>query len=391
MKPVEFRIKEEGPFKVLTWNVDRNHDSVWAIHTGSDGNVYFSSCSEGVASSAHLLRYDIEDNRLWDVLDIGELSGDAWNSGRVPQSKIHTCLRETSDGYLYGVSHCTAPNYGEHLFEVNGSFADPYFGYRGAQMFRVKMDSGEAEYLGVAIPYEGCRSMEIIERMNRAYLVSYPRHCLYEFDLETRGTRLIGRIGTWGGSDVFKDTKDRIYGSYDGGQLYRYLPDEDEFEELPISVPGIEGRENLYNFLFNVKKFRDDFVCATGYYDGHIFRYNPEEGEVGVIEDYGLGWPEGWDGKSWTPPYVQAPVLYKDRWIFYGCNIIWKPTHLVRLDTETHEKSVVSVLNCDNIHSAWLSEGALSPDGSTLFFGDVNMKAIPRVIVADVDRMDWKE
>ena len=71
--------------------------------------------------------------------------------------------------------------------------------------------------------------MEIIERMNKAYLVSYPRHCLYEFDLETRGTRLVGRIGTRGGSDIFKDTRDRIYGSYDGGQLYRYLPEEDEF------------------------------------------------------------------------------------------------------------------------------------------------------------------
>ena len=111
MKSIQFEIKEEGFLKILTWNVDNNHDSLWAIHAGSDGNIYFSSCSEGAASSAHLLRYDIKNNKLWDLLDIGELSGDPWNSGRIPQSKIHTSLRETSNGYLYGVSHCTAPNY----------------------------------------------------------------------------------------------------------------------------------------------------------------------------------------------------------------------------------------------------------------------------------------
>ena len=388
MKPVKFRIKEDGPFKILTWNaVHKNHDSLWAIHTGSDGNIYFSSCSEGAASSAHLLRYDIKSNKLWDLLDIGELSGDSWDSGRIPQSKIHTCLRETSDGYLYGVSHCTAPNYGETLLEVNGSFADPYFGNRGAQMFRVKMDTGKAEYLGLAIPYEGCRSMEIIENLNKAYLVSYPRHCLYEFDMETRKSRLIGRIGTLGGWEVFKDKKDRIYGSYDDGRFYRYLPLEDRFEELSIRVPGIEGRENLYNFFFNVRKFRDDFICATGYYDCHIFRYDPEKGKEGTIEDYGIGWPGGWDGKGWMPPYVQAPILYKNRWIFYGCNIIWEPTQLVRLDVKTHEKKLISTLKCNDNYSAWLSEGAISKDEKTLFFADVNMKAVPRLLMVDVEKI----
>ncbi|MCK5157200.1 MAG: hypothetical protein KAQ69_12290 [Spirochaetales bacterium] len=321
-------------------------------------------------------------------MDIGELSGDPWNSGRIPQSKIHTSLRETSNGYLYGVSHCTAPNYEQSIFEVNGTFGDPHFGYRGAQMFRVQMDSGDVEYLGLAIPYEGCRSMEIVESLNKAYLVSYPRHCLYEFDFERRTSRLLGRIGTLGGMDIFKDKRDRIYGSYDNGRFFRYLPDDDEFEELSIRVPGIEGRENLYNFFFNVKKFREDFVCATGYYDGHIFRYNPEEGKEGLIEDYGFGWPDGWDGKTWTPPYVQAPVLYKNRWIFYGCNIIWKSTYLVRLDTKTNEKTVICELKCNNISSAWLSEGAISKDQSTLLFADVNMKSVPGVIMINVNKIN---
>lgn len=391
MRAVDFEIKEFAGFRIMTWEVDPNHDSLWAVHAGSDGNIYFSSCSEGRASSAHLLRYDFRENRLWDLLDIGELSDDPFDSGRVPQSKIHTCLRETTDGYLYGVSHCTAPHFGEKLFEVNGTLGDPVFGYRGSQMFRVRMATGEAEYVGTAIPYEGCRSMEIVEPLGKAYLVSYPRHCLYEYDLSTRKPRCLGRIGTWGGFEIVRDSKDRLYGSYDDGRMFRYLPASGEFEALSLRVPGIPGREKLYNFFFFARRFRDDFICAAGYYDGHIFRLNPEEGAEGSIEDYGFGWPGGWNGRDWTPPYVQAPVLYKNRWLFYGCNTIWEPTCLTVLDTRSRRKDVVSVLNFDGNPTAWLSEGALAPDGETLVFAEVNMKAVPRLLMADLTELEWRK
>jgi hypothetical protein len=391
MKPVDFELKEYGAFKALTWRVDPNHDSLWAVHTGSDGKIYFSSCSEGRASSAHLLRYDPDSNCLWDLLDIGEIADDPFDSGRVPQSKIHTCLRETSDGYLYGVSHCTAPNVGEKLFEVNGTFGDPVHGYRGSQMFRVRMATGEAEALGTAIPYEGCRSMEIFERLNKAYLVSYPRHCLYEFDLAAGRSRLIGRIGTWGGFEIFSDSKGQIYGSYDDGRLYRYLPEQDELEDLSLRVPGIPGREHLYNFFFNAKKFRDDFICATGYYDGHILRIDPEAGVEPVIEDFGFGWPGGWNGRDWTPPYVQAPVLFENRWLFYGCNTIWEPTNLVVLDIQTGHREAVALLDFEGNPTGWLSEGALGPDGRTLFFAEVNMRAVPRLIIVDTAELEWRK
>jgi hypothetical protein len=387
MKSVKFQIKGEkkGIFQALSWNAAKNHDSCWALHVGTDGKVYFSSCSEGQASSACLLCYDVEQNRLDDLLDIGELSGDLWNSGRVPQSKIHTCLRETSDGYLYGVSHCTAPNFGAKLFEVNGTLGDSCYGYRGAQMFRVKMATGEAEYVGLAIPFEGCRNMEIVEEIGKAYLVSYPRHTLYEFDLARRLTRKLGRIGTWGGCDIFQDAKGRIYGSYDDGRFYRYLPKEDRFEDLAMKVPGIKSRRGPYNFFFNVKKFHDDFVCATGYFDGHLFKYNPEVAPEGVLEDLGAGWLEEWDGKAWTPPYVQAPVLCLDRWLYYGCNTIWQPTHLMRMDLETGAKESLGIIQCDGLTTAWLSEGGISKDGRMLFFAEVNMKAVPRVIMVKLE------
>ncbi len=390
MKPVTFEIREHGAFRVLTWRVDPNHDSLWAVHSGSDGRIYFSSCSEGRASSAHLLRYDPAENRLWDLLDIGELADDPFDSGRVPQSKIHTCLRETSDGYLYGVSHCTAPNFGEKLLEVNGTFADPDFGFRGSQMFRVKMGTGEAEYAGLAVPYEGCRSMEIVENLNTAYLVSYPRHCLYAYDLGTRQSRLVGRIGTWGGFEIFSDSRGRLYGSYDDGRFYRYDPARAEFEDLALRVPGIPGRERLYNFFFFAKKFRPDFVVATGYYDGHIFRINPEALPQATIEDYGFGSPGGWNGRDWAASYVQSPVLYQDRWLFYGANTIWEPTQLLVLDIETKRKKILATLEFDGNPTAWLSEGTLGPDGQTLYFAEVNMRAVPRLLMVDLNALDWR-
>lgn len=387
MHPVRFALVEEGPLRALAWEAPPNHDSSWAIAVPSDGRVYVSSCSEGAAAGAHLLRYDPARGELVDLLDIGELSGDRWDSGRVPQSKIHTCLRETSDGWLYGVSHCTAPAAGETLFEVNGTLGDPVYGYRGAQMFRVRLATGEAECMGCAIPFEGCRTLEIDEHSGMAWLVSYPRHCLWSFELATRTSRNRGRIGTWGGFDIFLDRRGRVYGSYDDGRFFRYLPSEERFEDLPVRVPGIAARRSPYNFFFNVKKFRSDFVCANGYYDGHLFRYDPEAGEFGALEDLGSGWPEEWDGRSWTPPYVQAPVLCRGRWLFYGCNPIWQPTSLMRLDLETGRRESLGTMRVGGVSSAWLAEGAISADQSTLYFADVNMKAVPRMIMVDVDRL----
>ena len=155
-------------------------------------------------------------------------------------------------------------------------------------------------------------------------------------------------------------------------------------------MPGIPGRERLYNFFFFAKKFRPDFVAATGYYDGHIFRIDPEAQPEATIEDYGFGSPGGWNGRDWAAPYIQSPVLYKDRWLFYGANTIWEPTQLVVLDIETKRKKILATLEFDGNPTAWLSEGALGPDGETLCFAEVNMKAVPRLLMVDLNRLDWR-
>lgn len=383
MKRISSEITGQGLVKALTWKLDPRHDSSWAIHAGSDGYIYISSCSEGAASNAHLLRYDPEDGQLWDLLDVGELSGDSFESGRVPHSKIHTSLRETSDGWLWGTTHPTAPNAGQILLDVNGSFGDSEFGYIGSQLFRVRLNDGTAEHVGTVIPFEGCRCMEINERLQKIFLISYPRHCLYEFDLATRKTRQIARIGTLGGFEIVQDRQGRIYGSYDNGQFYRYWPLEDRLEDLTIRVPGEPGREDAYNFFINAKPFGPDLFYATGYYDGHIFGFYPERGTEGIIDDFGLATVEPPSSKVWAYPYPTALVLYDKRWLFYGCQPLWQATQLMCLDLQTRVKTCIGVVECDGIKSAWLSEAAIGKDGHTMYFADVNMKGIPRVVFVD--------
>jgi hypothetical protein len=394
MKPVPFNLTQNGLIRALTWSVDPRHDSVWAIHAGSDGHVYISSCSEGVASNAHLLRYDPDEGELWDVLDVGAISGDSFESGRVPHSKIHTSLRETSDGWLWGASHMTAPNRDQTLLDVNGSFADPEFGYTGSQLFRVRMNDGIAEHVGTAIPFEGCRSMEINESLNKVYLVSYPRHGLYEYDLTQKKARYIARIGTWGGWEIVQDQQGRLYGSYDNGQFYRYSPTEDCIHDLTIRVPGEPGREDGYNFFINAKRFGQDFFCATGYYDGHIFGFHPGRGAEGEIDDFGLGTLEHPPKHVWAYPYPTALVLYDNRWLFYGCQPIWEATRLMCLDLQTRKRVAVGIMECDGVKSAWLSEAAIGKDSHIMYFADVNMKGIPRILFVDaaeiLNSIDWQ-
>jgi hypothetical protein len=62
----------------------------------------------------------------------------------------------------------------------------------------------------------------------------------------------------------------------------------------------------------------------------------------------------------------------------------------VVLDIPTGRKEVLATLDFDGNPTAWLSEGALGPDGETLYFAEVNMKAVPRLLMVDLRSLQWR-
>ncbi|GAJ03325.1 unnamed protein product, partial [marine sediment metagenome] len=244
-----------------------------------------------------------------DLFDIGALANDLLTPGRVPQSKIHTCLRETSDQKLYGVSHCTAPPPGEELFEVVGTYGDPVFGYRGSYMFCYDLVTEAVSLVGLAIPNEGCRNMVIDETAGTAYLISYPKHHLRSFDMASKEGRDLGRLGTLGSCDLLRDRNGRVYSSLDSGQLVRYDPTSERLETLQVSVPGSPRRRSPHNFMFMPFVGPDGLFYGTTYYDSHLWCYDPYDGPEGRMTDLGPGLGREVAADEWAAAYLQAPRM----------------------------------------------------------------------------------
>lgn len=364
-----------------------DHDCIWACIRGSDGRFYFSLCSEGKAALAHLMSYDCRTGKVEDLVDIGDLSGERLREGKLPQSKIHLALCESSDKKIYGATHVTAPPPNEDIMEVFGTYGHPDRGYSGSYLFSYDIVSKKPEFMGLAIPFEGVRRMVLDDKRKRAYLISYPKHCLYVYDLVKRKSRNLGRIGMLGAFDLFIDNLGRIFGTNDAGYFYRYDPESDKIQNLSIKLPGHPWRNSPYNFLWYPVRGKGDWIYGTTYYDGHLFQYNPYEGSEGIIEDLGPGCGKEIDDNHWAAAYIQSPVFDKDWNLYYGYAPIWEPVHLVKFDTKRNEKVDLGAVNIDGYNAAFFADSAAIPEENIICFADITMNGIPRLLLIDLKKI----
>ncbi|PYT20701.1 MAG: hypothetical protein DMG57_41295 [Acidobacteria bacterium] len=78
-------------------------DGNWAaLLAASDGKVYAGLAYHG--SDGHLVYYDSKTDRVVDVANLTELTGES-QLKRGPQSKIHSKLGEGKDGRIYFGTH----------------------------------------------------------------------------------------------------------------------------------------------------------------------------------------------------------------------------------------------------------------------------------------------
>lgn len=360
-----------------------DHDCIWSVKRAYDERIYFSLCSEGRAAIVHLMVYDPKNDEIEDLLDIGELTGDRLQSGKIPQSKIHTSLCPTGDYKIYGATHCTAPPPDEKLLETFSTYGDQVYGYTGSYIFCYDIKQKKADVLGI-IPFEGVRKLELDEKRMILYAVSYPKHHIYSFDIQKRERKDLGRIGMLGAFDLFLDKEGRLFTTDDYGKILRYdVNGKKKIEELSISLPGVNWRRSPYNFLWYPIEGKDGKIYGTTYYDGHFFRYDPYEGEEGYIEDLGSGGEEDIKEGTWAAPYIQAPVFDFKNNIYYGYSSIWMQSHLFKLELASLRRTDLGVIDLDNIHSAFLADSCSSKDGRFLYFGDITMEGKVRLLIID--------
>ena len=275
---------------MATVKVEPRPDSCWDLHAGPDGRIYVAACCETLPGGVvHVLRYNDATDSLDHVLNVAEAVGEPAASGRATQCKIHYGFAASGeDGILYAATHTSAPGHGRTGYQPWGEWkTDAAFPGSYVIAYDTKRDA--PAWTSPLIPREGCRCLAFDARRRRLYAISYPRDHFWIFDLRTKTIRSLGRLSSINSQTIFTDRRGRVFTSNDRGRIVRYDPETDALLELPVEVPFTPGMGPWHNVFYDVVASPEgDCVYGVPWAaDPHLFRYWPEDGPVGRIEDLG--------------------------------------------------------------------------------------------------------
>ena len=290
-------------------------DGHWAaLLAASDGKVYAGLAYHG--GGGHLVYYDSKTNRVVDVGDLTELSGES-HLRRGPQSKIHAKFGEGTDGRIYFGTHGGWWwNYARYATKE---------GYPGAHWMAFDPKTGRVEDFGLGVPNQGVNTGAYDPLFNRIYGLTHPQGHFVYYDVATRKAVNKGRINNFESicRTLGIDDEGKVYGTFGEGQIFQYDPRTDLIAELAARVPirpkGISlGRD--YN--------KSETAWRTVVWDAKtrqfygvdesatiLFSYSPRTGEVRKLGQLAI---PGFEERRDIPYATLTLTLGRDRKLYYG-------------------------------------------------------------------------
>ncbi len=365
-------------------------DSCWSLHAGPDGRVYAASCCEYFGGGeAKIVRYNDATDSLDTVLNVAQAAGEPGTNGKASQCKIHYSFAPSSDGILYMATHLSAPGMGMRRYSAWNDWKDEKRSFPHSVLIAFDTRTDRVAWTSPFIPREGCRCLSIDEKRGLLYAVSYPRDHFWVFDLKTRSIRSLGRMGSINSQVIFTDRRGRAFTSNGDGQLVRYDPDTDRLEEIPVYVPHAPSLSGWHCVFYDVVASPEgDCVYGVPWTaNPHMFRYWPEEGAYGRMEDLGPvhqprdetmpiafyldhcgGLVFGADGKLYYSTTRWPEGLERYNAEREGTVI---DQIVVQMDVKTLAKVDYAKLEKPGAFGHYVSRAARDAKGN-LFFGDVN-------------------
>jgi hypothetical protein len=372
-----------------------NSDSCWSLSVGPDGRIYAAACAEGVpGETVKLVRYNEHTDTLDYLFDLDQMVEDPRDSGRATQCKIHySFVPSLSDGILYMATHLSGPPIDQPAYSPWRSWHDPARCFRGSALLAYDTHTDQVKWWDTLIPREGCRCLLIDESHSRLYALSYPRDHFIIYDLATRKSRDLGRIGSINAQALFLDAQYRVWTTRDDGRLIRYDPTTDRLSVSPTVLPhNAHFQTGWHSVFYDVAEDPASQViyACTWIAQPRLLRIFPDEGEWGRVEDLGPATQErdptlphdtfldhcgglvfGGDGSlyyvasRWRDPvYNPLPETHKERE-----GVIW------RLNPKTLEKEEFALLERPDEFAQYVSRGAVDHDGN-LFFAHVGPRPV---------------
>ena len=292
-------------------------DGHWAaLLAASDGKVYAGLAYHG--GSGHLVYYDSKTDRVVDVGDLTELSGES-HLRRGPQSKIHAKFGEGTDGRIYFGTHGGWWwNYARYATKE---------GYPGAHWMAFDPKIGRVQDFGLGVPNQGVNTGAYDPLFNRIYGLTHPQGHFVYYDVATRKAVDKGRINNFESicRTLGIDDEGKVYGTFGEGQVFQYDPRTDAITELAARIPirpkGISlGRD--YN--------KSETAWRTVVWDAKtrqfygvdesatiLFSYRPRTGEVRRMGQLAI---PGFEERRDIPYATLTLTLGRDRKLYYGAS-----------------------------------------------------------------------
>jgi len=361
-------------------------DGNWAVlFAASDGKVYAGLAYHG--GDGHLVYYDSKADRMHDVGNLTELSGES-NLGRGPQSKIHAKFGEGKDGRIY--------------FGTHGGFWWDYArfatkeGYPGAHWMAFDPKTDRVQDFGLGVPNEGVNTGAYDPQFNRIYGLTHPRGHFVYYDVKTARAVDKGRINNWESicRTLGIDEEGNVYGSFGEGQIFKYDPRTDEIQELSVRVPirekGISLGRDYYKsetawrtvvWDHKTRQFYGIDESAT-----ILFSFNPRAGKDGEVRRLGQLSIPGFEDRRNVPYATLSLTLGHDRKLYYGAagkefdfggSAGAATAHLITYEVDSGQKQDLGeMLLEDGSRVLGTNSADTGADGTIYFVGAIEVRPV---------------
>jgi hypothetical protein len=366
-------------FKAIIFDKLPMHDTTWSIITGTDGLIYIGICGEMAGGlSAYIASYDPAEDNLSYLLEVAEVLGIPADNGTPSHGKVHYCLLPSEDGMLYAATHCTCPPIGDFVWRPWHTWSDSNKRFSGSKIFGYNPGTGEILFTDDLVPRQSTRCMALNQERQLIYGITYPQDHFFVYDIAARHVKDYGRIGSFNPQCIFLDRAGNGYTTNDYGFLVRFNVEAERLEELEVQIPPPSFRNGFHTVPYDAVASPDGRVIygVTWDFDVRLFRYFPEEGSQGRIED--LGKPYGPERSTWwdiKDDHTGGLVFGLDGYLYLAMNLagLDHKSHLIKIDPDSLSKEDLGPIHDEDIYPDHICRAARDYEGN-LYFADVGMR-----------------
>ncbi|CAL1518516.1 hypothetical protein [Chitinophaga sp. MM2321] len=311
-----------------------------------------------------LFDYDVATGKMTNnglIADLAHLRPFQW------QGKIHSKITEGADGYMY-FSTDGGESREEYLMNHPA-------GYNGGYFMKWHPQTKTLVNLGIGLPYESIKDIDIDPQSGKIYGISYPQVHFLVYNPAANEVKDLGRLGSahvprvlfidWWGNCYYVDWRQR---------LVKYQKDKDSLLFAAASLPAFEGTPGgkIITGITAYAKDPKNKVIYLITYGAKIVAFYPEKEGIGKVVDLGGVADINSDIDPWGP-YVPNLNIGDNGKLYYivgghGNYVVKDKTVLIEFDPATKKHTILYEYPVDVLSEATGSD-TRDKNGNLYFAG----------------------